>query len=389
MNKVILHVDIDAFYASVEQRDRPDLAGKPVIVGALPGHRGVVSACSYEARRFGIHSAMPISQAYSRCPEGTFLPVRMKRYIEISQRIMEKLHAFSPSFRQLSIDEAVLDLSGTDRIFGPARLSARRIKDMVLESEGLVLSVGIAPNAYLAKLASEAGKPDGLFEVKPGDEEPFLDSLELKHLWGVGGKTLQRLADLNIDSIPRLRSIPMDSLAAAMGKGVSHFLFHAVRGQNPGIHSETPKSRSVSHEMTFEIDRKNPVVLHRFLLELAQQVMRRLIDGRLRSKTVCLKLRLHDFTTVTARHTLRHWITSSEELHRIGIRLLDRRWDGHTPVRLVGLGVSTVVSDEEPEQAELFVDSDGKKKQVEEAVNRLQSKGAVLTRASLLKKNDK
>ncbi len=162
---LIFHVDLDAFYASVEQRDDPSLKGRPVIVGAAPGRRGVVSACSYEARRFGIHSAMPISQAYRRCPQGAYLPVRMERYLEVSRNVMEILSTFTPHMQQISVDEAFLDLTGTERLFGPARDTGARLKAEVLSRTGLAISVGIGPNKYLAKMATNSGKPDGLVEV--------------------------------------------------------------------------------------------------------------------------------------------------------------------------------------------------------------------------------
>jgi DNA polymerase-4 len=184
--KVFFHVDLDAFYASVEVLDHPEHRGKPVIVGALPGHRGVVSSCSYEARRFGVRSAMPISQAFRRCPQGVFLPVRMARYLSRSQEVMRILRGYTPELRQLSIDEALMDMSGTRRLFGPPADAARRIKQQVSSETGLTLSIGVAPNKYLAKLASERSKPDGLLEISPGEEIAFLDGLELKDLGGLG-----------------------------------------------------------------------------------------------------------------------------------------------------------------------------------------------------------
>ena len=166
--KVFFHVDLDAFYASVEVLDRPELKGKPVIVGALPGRRGVISSCSYEARRFGVRSAMPISQAYRRCPNGIYLPMRMRRYLECSQAVMGLLASYTPEFQQISIDEAFLDMSGTERLLGESLQVARSIKERVRCETGLTLSIGVAPNRYLAKLASEFCKPDGLYRVAPG-----------------------------------------------------------------------------------------------------------------------------------------------------------------------------------------------------------------------------
>ncbi len=385
MNRVIFHVDVDAFYASVEQRDNPDLIGKPVIVGALPGHRGVVSACSYEARRYGIGSAMPISEAYRRCPEGSFLPVRMSRYIEVSRSIMSVLKGYSPEFHQISIDEACLDLSGTERLYGPPQQLARRIKDEIRDREKLTISIGIAPNNYLAKLASEACKPDGILPVEKGKETEFLDTLKLKDLWGVGKKTLSRLFELNITTIPLLRSFSEDILKSMMGGAAGHFLYSVVRGLDSGIRPEKTKSRSISSEVTFETDKKDAEGLKRMLLELAQQVMERLIDEDLRSHTLFIKVRFHDFTTVNAQKTEKHWISSSEEMYKIALDLFKKKWKNHTPVRLIGLGVSGVVGCDTEHQLELFEDRDCKKKKVEETVTRLRKKtGIKLTRASLL-----
>ena len=386
VEKIIYHVDIDAFYASVEQLDDPSLKGKPVIVGARPGHRGVVSACSYEARRFGIHSAMPISQAYRRCPQGVYLPPRMSRYMELSNDVMALLGTYSPDFHQISVDEAFIDMTGTERLFGPPDELAKRIKSDVKLANGLTLSVGIASNAYLAKLASEAGKPDGLCWVKQGQELDFLNTLELKDLWGVGGKTLDQLHELGITSIPQLRSFSMAMLKPMLGTGGSRFLYNAVRGTNPEVFRTTPRSHSVSSEVTFASDKKNAEALKRVLLELSQHVMSRIISHDLRSKTVCLKLRYHDFSTTNAQKTLRHWLSSSQEIYRTVLTLLNKRWDGHTPVRLLGVGLSGVVKEDTTDQLELFQRADDRRKKVEETVINLKKKmgGVKLTRASLL-----
>jgi DNA polymerase-4 len=383
---VFFLVDLDAFFASVEIRDNPSLAGKPVIVGALPGHRGVVSACSYEARKFGVRSAMPISQAYRRCPQGVYLVPRMERYSELSDQVMSILESYTPQLQRISIDEAFLDMSGTERLLGPAFFVGRRIKDQVRADTGLTLSIGIAPNKYLAKLASEAGKPDGLRQVLPGGELEFLDSLPLAKLWGVGEKTRLRLQELNITTIPGLRQVPLPMLRSMMGGASGDYLYRVVRGQDPGIYSPSPKSRSVSNETTFESDLKNAEAIRRTLLELAEQVMYRLMREGLKSNTAVLKLRFADFTTTHAQRTVRHWLTSSDELYRLCLELLAQRWNGSTPVRLVGVGADNVVSGQEAVQQELFEDDSSRKRRVEEAVTRIREKmeGVKLTKASLL-----
>jgi DNA polymerase-4 len=384
---VVFHVDLDAFYASVEQSDDPRLAGKPVIVGAAPGHRGVVSACSYEARRFGIHSAMPISQAYRRCPQGVYLPVRMERYLEVSRKVMSLLSGYTPHLQQISVDEAFLDLTGTERLFGPARETAARLKAEVREKTGLAISVGIAPNKYLAKLATNAGKPDGCVEVLAEGAEAFLDGLALKDLWGIGEKTLQRLTELNIVSIRQLRVIPPAELARLLGAGAGAFLSSSASGGDPGIFSEEPRSRSLSSETTFERDRKDRSGIERILLELCHQVAFRMLEEGWKSKTVSLKLRFHDFTTVSAQKTLKHWVASAEELNAVARELLAARWTGGTPVRLIGIGFSNLTPVEVQDQLELFTDGFSRRKKVEEAVFRLRRKmgGVTLTKASLMK----
>jgi DNA polymerase-4 len=384
--RIVFHVDLDAFYASVEQRDNPSLAGKPVIVGAAPGHRGVVSACSYEARRFGVHSAMPISQAYRRCPQGVYLPVRMERYIEVSRQVMGILQQYSPYIQQISVDEAFLDLSGTERLFGPPVETGRRLKKDVKEKTGLVISVGIGPNKYLAKLATNAGKPDGLLMVEEGKVEDFLDSIPLSQLWGIGERTLRRLTELNITSVRQLRGFADGELAHLLGRGASAFLGKAVGGQDPGIFSEEPHSRSLSSETTFERDRKDRGGIERTLLELCQQVTFRMIEDGWKSKTVALKVRFHDFTTVSAQRTLKHWISSTEELDEVARDLLASRWNGTTPIRLIGIGFSNLIQADVQDQLELFGDEFSRRKKVEEAVLRIRKKmGSVsLTKASLL-----
>ncbi|MFP4443785.1 MAG: DNA polymerase IV, partial [Spirochaetia bacterium] len=235
--KIWFHIDMDAFYASVEQRDNPEYRTKPVIVGALPGQRGVVSACSYEARKFGVHSAMPISQASRLCPNGIFLPVRMHRYQEVSESIMMILKSYSPVIQQVSVDEAYMDMTGTERLFGKPADTARRLKTEITEAVGLIVSIGIAPNKFLAKLASDYDKPDGLYEVLPGTETEFLDRLPLKSLWGVGEKTRLRLKELNITAIPQIREIGERLLQNAMGKAAGTYLYRAAWGLDPGVHS--------------------------------------------------------------------------------------------------------------------------------------------------------
>ena len=389
--KVFFHVDLDAFYASVEQLDNPEFRDKPVIIGALPGHRGVVSACSYEARVFGIHSAMPISQAYRRCRHGIYLVPRMGRYQELSKAVMAIFEDFSPVVHQISIDEATLEMTGTQRLLGPAEQAATDLKRRVLDEVGLTLSIGIAPNRYLAKLASEFDKPDGMYRINPGEEEAFLDRLRLKDLWGLGAKMLERLEELNITSVPELRGFSESLLQAMLGKAAGAYLYRVVRGENPGIYNPSPKSRSISSELTFGNDTKDGEAIRRALLDLSHQVMFRTYNENFKTKTIHLKLRLSDFSTTTAQTTLRHYVTSAEEVYNTVLDLLAKRWNGTEPVRLVGVGLTALEQTGEPEQGELFEDGYDRKKKVEEAIlSHVNSKkGGNIVKASLLNRSSR
>ena len=229
MDNVFFHIDMDAFYASVEQLDNASLRNKPVIVGGM-GKRGVVSTCSYEARAFGIRSAMPIKEARKKCPSGIFIPCRMERYSEVSSQIMELLEQFSPEVNVVSIDEAYLNMSGTTLIFGQPEEAAKKLKSKVKESTGLTVSVGIASNRMMAKLATDYGKPDGLYYIKQGKEIEFLDSVKLKDLWGVGKKTVERLNQSGISEIKQLRLYSIKMLSGMLGSNIiAEYIYKAVR----------------------------------------------------------------------------------------------------------------------------------------------------------------
>ena len=384
MNTVFLHVDMDAFYASVEQHDSPEYRGQPVIVGAMPGHRGVVSACSYEARRYGIHSAMPINQAHRLCPHGRFLPVRMARYQEVSRQIMGILADYAPALQQMSVDEAFLDLTGTRRLLGEPMDVARRIKEHVRQETGLAISVGIAPNRYLAKLASEEDKPDGLLEVRPGEEADFVARLQLNSLWGVGRKMLARLDSLGIRSVMQLRDYSQAELAELLGQGAAGYLFAVCRGEDPGLYADSRSSHSISGEQTFEHDVTNADALDRALLETAHTCMFRLMDEGGRARTVTLKIRLTDFTTHTVRRTLDHDVTTADEIYRIARALLHAKWDRITPIRLIGCGLASVQQGAGGSQQDLFDASDERHQKVEQAVYRLRQKGLGVMKARLI-----
>ena len=385
MSASVFHADLDAFFASVEQLDRPGLRGKPVVVGALPGRRGVVSACSYEARAFGVHSAQPISRAAELCPHAAFLPVRFERYREFSRRVMAIFSDFTPDVRQISVDEAFLDMSGTEGLFGPPREAAAAVKARVRAETGLVVSVGGGANRYIAKLASAFSKPDGLLVIDAGREEEFLDSIPLSKLWGVGGKTFARLSALGIDSVPRLRELSAEALERAAGRAGAAFLAAASRGLDPGIFGDERQSRSMSAETTFERDVTETEILEATLLEQAQELMFRLMDEALRSRTVHLKLRYEDFETTGIQETFDVPFASADDIFLRARALLSRKRIADRAVRLIGLAVANVEEDRGA-QGELFGSNSDRVASIERAVLDLRKrKGAVVTRARLLK----
>ena len=386
MNKVFFHVDIDAFFASVEQLDDPELRGRPVVVGALPGHRGVVSTCSYEARAFGVHSAMPISEAYKRCPQAAFLPVRGRRYAEKSAEVMAIFEEFTPDLRRMSIDEAFLDMTGTEKLWGKPAEAAMLLKDRVRERTGLGISVGVAPNPYVAKIASGIKKPDGLVVVEGDRVESFMLELPLGKLWGAGEKTQERFRELGILSMTQLASFGQEQLASIFGKAGGAFLYGAVRGRDPGMLSEgEAASRSMSAETTFERDCSDRERVEAVLLSLSDELAYRLWAEGFRSRTLVLKLRFHDFTTITRRATRGSYYLSSEETLAGAMALLDKAWDGRSEIRLLGLGLADLEKEGSAIQGELFSDEDERTRKAQAAIFEIERKGlGKVTRARLL-----
>jgi DNA polymerase-4 len=354
-HRVILHADMDAFYAAVEQRDRPELRGRPVIVGADPRGRGVVSAASYEARRYGIHSAMPIGRAHRLCPHGVFLPVDMAKYAAVSEQIMAILGTFTPLVEPLSLDEAFLDVTASEALFGPGLAIARSIKARIRAELGLSASAGVAPNKFLAKVASDLQKPDGLVEVRPGEEAAFLRDLPIGRLWGVGPAAEGELRALGVSTIGQLAGLSRRTLVARFGSAAGAHLLRLARGEDdrPVIPWEPPKS--VGAEETFEHDTQDLGRLRLTLLRQADRVAAELRGLGLRGRTVTLKLRFSDFRTVTRRDTSADPTADGGEIFR-------RAWDALVrlprpqAVRLIGLSVSGLVRGEAGRQLPLFAD---------------------------------
>jgi len=354
--RTIFHVDMDAFYASIEQRDNPAYRARPVIVGADPKRgsgRGVVAACSYEARRFGIHSALPISQAWSRCPHGVYLRPRMDKYVSVSREIRRIFLRFTQIVEPISIDEAFLDL--TERTTGSRQTIdlARRLKAEIRNRQGLTASIGIAPNKFVAKIASDLEKPDGLVLVRQEDVGGFLAPLPISRMWGVGPKTEQRLREMGIESIGDLLGFDREYLQKRLGKLGDH-LWSLSRGIDNRPVKPTRRVKSISQERTFGQDTRDPKLLIEVLRKMAAKVTDRLKRQDLEAKTVKLKLRYSDFTTLSRQTSFRHGVEHFDEIYPAARSLLIETWDRSRAIRLIGVGVSSLQKRSQAKQLRLF-----------------------------------
>ena len=354
---MILHVDMDAFYASVEELDDPGLSGKPVVVGGTPNGRGVVAAANYVVRTYGVHSAMPAAQARRLCPHAVFIKPRMDRYSEVSLAIRAIFSRYTPVVEPLSLDEAFLDVSSSLRLFGEAESIAARIKEEIRDELGLVASVGVAPNKFLAKLASDLDKPDGLVVVPVDAIEAFLEPLPVSRLWGVGKVSNRGLADMGVVTIGDLRRLPDERLRSRFGNSAAHFA-RLARGIDDRQVVPDRDAKSISHETTFATDIADHEVLRSWLLELTEQVATRLRRQDLQGKTVFIKVRYADFRTVTRSESLDAPTSVTRELYVTAARLLQAQLGRNSqPVRLLGMGASGIGS-ESLEQGQLFESED-------------------------------
>lgn len=370
----IIHVDMDAFYASVEQLDNPDLRGKCVIVGGSADKRGVVSAASYEARKFGVHSAMPMSQAIRLCPKGMVLPVRMKRYVELSRRIHGIFQSYTPLIEPLSLDEAFLDVTGSVDLFGPPDGMGRQIKDRIKAELGLVASVGIASNKFLAKLASDLDKPDGFVCIEDGCIQAVLDPLPVSRIWGVGRVTQKTLSAAGIRTIKQLREAPMDALERLFGNQTQHVLA-LVRGIDHRPVESDREAKSISAEQTFATDMDDKASLLSVLLSQVEEVSYRLRASHLCAKTVTIKIRYADFRTLTRSSTLGDPTDVTRTLWQEA-RDLFLKWHAKSarPLRLLGCGVSGL-GYKGTGQGQLFADpEDQKQKRLDEAFDAVRNR---------------
>ena len=371
--RTIIHLDMDAFYASVEVLDNPSLKGKPVVVGG-DANRGVVSAASYEARKFGIHSALSMAIAMRRCPEAVFLPPRMNRYREISKQIFNIFESYTPLVEPISLDEAFLDVTGSIRLFGPAEAIAATIRKQVKERIGLTVSAGVASSKLVAKIASDFDKPDGLTIVPPGQEQSFLAPLPITRLWGVGKATREALALLGVQTIGDLSRLSPDLLQRKFGKHGPSLYYHSLGIDEREIIPDQ-EIQSVGHEETFEKDLTTLNAIHRELLALSERVARRLRCYQLCGKCITLKVKYSDFKQITRSYTIGSTTDDNSEIYREIIKLLEKTEAGNKPIRLLGIAVSHLQSDGKI-QLELFDEKKNKlkKQQVNQALDTINEK---------------
>ncbi len=352
-SRTIIHADLDAFYAAVEQRDRPELRGRPVIVGGL-GTRGVVSTCSYEARVFGVHSAMPMARARKLAPTAVYVPPRMADYVRVSRQVFAVFESFTPLVEGLSLDEAFLDVGGSRRLFGDGETIARKIRREVKEETGLTISVGVAANKFVAKVASDLDKPDGLVVVPAGEEAAFLAPLPVSRLWGAGPGLVERLERLGLRRIADLQTLPEADLLRLLGDRAGRHFAALARGRDSRAVEIHRDARSISRETTFGRDIDDPVELDRVLGRLARDVGRRLRRGGLRARLIRLKLRLPDFRTFSRQTQLEIGIDRDADILRAGKSLMRRLHGPGMPVRLIGIGGGDLHAAGEDEQLQLF-----------------------------------
>lgn len=340
--RIVLHLDMDAFFAAVEQLDHPAYRGKPVVVGADPkggSGRGVVSTCSYEARQFGIHSAMPISQAYRRCPQAIFVFPHFPRYTEISRQVMRILQEYSPQLLQISIDEAFLDITQTANFHGGAKALAEKIKARIKNEIGLTASVGIAPNMFIAKVASDLQKPEGLTICEAGQEKIFLAPLPVKKLWGVGPKTEAHLQKMGFSTIGQLAQCPQKLLAEKLGKWGAH-LWELANGIDERPVEDWGPRKSISQEHTYDQDVAEAKIVEQTIWKIADGLSADMRHADLKGQVLTLKIRLEGFETFTRQRKLPEHTNDAETMRQLALEIFrnfDRRGK---KVRLIGLGMS-------------------------------------------------
>ena len=381
---MILHVDMDAFYASVEERDQPELVGKPVIVGGSREGRGVVSAANYVARKYGVHSALPMATALRYCPRAIVLPVRMEHYAAISRQIREIFRRYTPLVEPLSLDEAFLDVRGSEMLFGSPTEIGRQIQNDIWNETQLVASIGVAQNKFLAKIASDLDKPNGFVEVSADSIQEFLDPLPVKRIWGVGKRAEEILAKIGVTTVERLRKTPLASLRQCFGDSTANHLHELAHGRDSRSVVPDREAKSISHETTFPVDVTDVEILRSCLLGLTEQVARRLRRHQLYGRTIHLKVRYNDFRTISRAHSLPNSSHSTTEIwDAVSEHLLTRVDLQAQPVRLIGIGLSSLAKNRE-RQKTLFDDHSERDSEIDSATDAIKEKfgGAAIQRGS-------
>lgn len=367
--RTIVHMDMDSFFASVEMLDNPEYRGKPLIVGGRrDSPRGVVSTCSYEARKYGVRSGMPISEAARLCPHGIFVPGRHWRYAEVSRQIMAVLEEFTPVIEQVSVDEAFLDMTGCEHFYADAREMGQKIKSRIREAVSLTCSVGIAPNKFLAKVASDLQKPDGLVIVRPEEVDAFLEPLPVRKIWGVGERAEQELSRLGIHTVRDLKKWKLDDLVARFGAYGRH-LYLLARGIDERPVGEESETKSISRETTFDYDIGDFETLRRTISELSASVGARLRAAGFFARTVHIKLRYPDFTTITRAHTLPVTFCDDDTIYEEALRMFMEANATPRKYRLIGVGVAGLSA---VRQQALFADS--RSEEISKVMDRINAK---------------
>ncbi|MGC8787354.1 MAG: DNA polymerase IV [Anaerolineae bacterium] len=378
----VIHVDLDAFFASVEELLDPSIAGLPIIVGGDPAKRGVVASASYAARAYGVRSAMPMAQALRLCPQAIVRHGHREAYASYSRRVMAILAEYTPLLEQVSIDEAFLDVTGCEQLFGPPEEIARCIQQRIRSELGLPASLGVASNKLVAKVASTLAKPRGLLVVPPGEEAAFLAPLAIEYLWGVGKVTAERLHSLGVQTIGQLAALPDQQMKAVFGSAAAEMHRRALGIDDSPVGIET-RRKSVSQEHTFPRDVADVRTLQRYLLEMSEGLAAQLRKEGECARTVVLKIRYPDFRTVTRRVTLEQPTDLTEAIYAQATALLEREWKPGERVRLIGLAVTGLV---QARQLSLFGASTQRLAQLSRAVDEIRSKYGeqAIRRASLL-----
>jgi DNA polymerase IV len=372
--RTILHIDMDAFYASVEQLDNPQLKGKPVIVGGSARQRGVVAAASYEVRKYGVYSAMPIAQAMRLCPHAILLPVRMSRYAQISKQFHKIFYDYTPQIEPLSLDEAFLDVTGSIQLFGSAQRIGREIKERIMRELALTASVGVAPNKFLAKLASDMQKPDGFVVIKEENKQQILDPLPVSRIWGIGKVTAGLLNAKGIHIIEQIRNTPLPILQTLLGNQAQEIL-NLAQGIDERPVESSREAKSISAEETFAEDIIDKDTLLKVLSHQVEQVAYRLRADSVEGKTITLKLRYGDFTTITRSRTMTEFTNITKLLYKTAAAIFEQ-WHKRSAakIRLLGFGVSNLRAEGSGQRLLFSEPSDKKQKSIDAIFDKIRNK---------------